>query len=89
MSEKKKADTQKEENKKLRVAEKKGGHVKKRKWEIACRWKKKHTRKTGKKEICVSGNARDGTRVTSQERETGAKETSWFAAQIRIIRPVY
>ena len=28
---KKKADTQKEENKKLRVAEKKGGHAKKRK----------------------------------------------------------
>ena len=42
-------DTQNEENKKLRVAEKKGGHVKRGKQEIACREKEGQTREKGKK----------------------------------------
>ena len=46
VSRKRRADTQKREKEKLRVAEKKGGHVKKEKWKTACRAAEKGGKET-------------------------------------------
>ncbi|MBR1849701.1 MAG: hypothetical protein IJ791_10785 [Lachnospiraceae bacterium] len=47
-------DTQNEKKRNLRVSEKECGHAKQEKWEFACRGKRRWTRKTRKKKICVS-----------------------------------
>ena len=49
------ADTQNKKKGNLRVGEKRGGHAKQEKRKSACLGKNKQTRKTRKKEICVSG----------------------------------
>lgn len=51
----------------LRVGKKECGHAKQEKRKSACWGKRRQTRKMRKMEICVSGNARDGTRRIKRE----------------------
>jgi len=61
VSVKKNADTQNRKNGNLRVGEKEGGHAKQEKKKFACRGKRRRTRKTGKMDICVSGEKKVDT----------------------------